>query len=145
MTTKELQKKVVATMHQWQQVENASVAGTGKVIAKTRNQIVRLVMEIIQRDSMLHHRVQDLIASSLETGTISLSPDELSEVWGMIEEHIELEAKTIELAQEALNALQGKKMVVQEYLLNYLLEDETKHNKLLHSLAMIKKGMYPYG
>jgi hypothetical protein len=49
------------------------------------------------------------------------------------------------LAEEALAALKGKKMVVQEYLLRYLLEDENKHNHILDLLAVIKKGMYPYG
>ncbi|UCC44106.1 MAG: hypothetical protein JSU65_13500, partial [Candidatus Zixiibacteriota bacterium] len=77
--------------------------------------------------------------------TVTLTPDELEAVWDLIEHHIELEKKTVELANEALGALKGKKMVVQEYLLNYLLTDEEKHNKVLESLETIKKGMYPYG
>lgn len=145
MTTKEIQEQVSANMRNWQKVENASVASTGKVIEKTENPIVRIVMEIIQRDSKMHYRVQDLIADSLTTGTISLTPDELGEVWDLIEHHIELEKKTVELAQEALAAIKGKKMVVQEYLLHYLLEDETKHNNILKQLETIKGGMYPYG
>ena len=36
-------------------------------------------------------------------------------------------------------------MLVQAYLLEYLLEDERKHNKLLERLVDIQKGMYPYG
>jgi hypothetical protein len=49
------------------------------------------------------------------------------------------------MAEKALSALKGKKMVVQEYLLDYLLIDENKHNKILDTLGTIKKGMYPYG
>ena len=132
-------------MHRWQRIENASVASTGNVIERTDNPIIRLVMEIIQRDSQMHYRIQDMIAHSLESGTISLSPDELSEVWDMIEKHIKLEEKTVELANEAKEALKGKKMVVQEYLIDYLLIDEQKHDKILETLETIKKGMYPYG
>ena len=33
--------------------------------------------------------------------------------------------------------------MVQQYLLNYLLEDEKKHDKLLDDLELIKKKMYP--
>ncbi len=62
-----------------------------------------------------------------------------------IEKHIKLERQTVGMAEEALAALKGKKMVVQEYLLRYLLEDENKHNHILDSLGVIKKGMYPYG
>lgn len=145
MSTKELQERLVANMKSWQKIENASAASTGKVMEKTDHPIIRLVMEIIQRDSMLHHRVQEMVVETLERKAVSLTPDQLAEIWGLIEEHIELEKKTIEHATEALDALKGKKMVVQEYLIHYLLQDETKHNKLLDSLAMIKKGMYPYG
>jgi hypothetical protein len=145
MSTKEIQEKIVGNMRRWQKIENASVASTGRVIDKTENPIVRLVMEIIQRDSQMHYRVQELIADSLSTKTISLTPEELGDVWEMVEEHIELEKKTVEMAEEALGAIKGKKMVVQEYLLQYLLEDENKHNHVLESLATIKKGMYPYG
>lgn len=145
MSTKEIQEKIIDNMHRWQKIENASVASTGEVINKTNNPIIRLVMEIIQRDSQMHFRVQELIADSLETKTISLSPDELSEVWDLIEHHIKLEKKTIEFALEAKKALKGKKMVVQEYLLDYLLIDEQKHDKILETLETIKKGMYPYG
>jgi ferritin-like protein len=145
MTVKETQESLAATMRQWQKVEDSSVASTGKVIEKTDNVIVRMIMEIIQRDSQMHHRIQELIADSLETKTLHLNPDELADVWEMIEHHINLEKKTIQLAEEALDALRGKKMVVQEYLLHYLLEDEQKHNHVLEQLSVIKKGMYPYG
>jgi len=145
MTTKEIQQQIVANMRQWQKVENASVASTGNVIEKTTNPIVRLVMEIIQRDSQMHYRVQEMVADSLESKTISLTPEELAEVWTMIEKHIELEKKTVKLAHDALQALRGRKMVVQEYLLDYLLLDEEKHNRILETLGTIKKGMYPYG
>jgi ferritin-like protein len=145
MSTKELQERIVANMKSWQKIENASAVSTGKIMEKTDHPIIRLVMEIIQRDSMLHHRVQEMVVETLERKAVALTPEQLAEVWGLIEEHIELEKKTIQHATEALDALKGKKMVVQEYLIHYLLQDETKHNKLLDSLAMIKKGMYPYG
>jgi len=145
MSTKEIQQAIVDNMKRWQKIENASVASTGKIIDKTDNPVVRLIMEVIQRDSQFHYRVQEMIADSLETKTITLTPDDLGEVWEMIEKHIELEKKTVELAEEALKNLKGKKMVVQEYLLHYLLEDEKKHNLVLDQLGIIKKGMYPYG
>lgn len=144
-TTKAVQGALVANMKSWQKVENASVASTGKIIEETDNPIVRLVMEIIQHDSQMHFRVQEWIADSLTRKTVSLSPDDVASVWEAIRRHIEIEKKTIRLARESLKALQGRKMLVQEYLLNYLLEDEKKHNRLLESLRKIQKGMYPYG
>jgi hypothetical protein len=145
MSTKEIQESLVDNMKRWQKIENASIASTGKIIEKTENPVIRQVMEIIQQDSSMHYRVQGLIASSLEEKAISLTPEELAEIWELVEQHLQLEKKTIELAEEALGAIKGKKMVVQEYLLHYLLTDETKHDALLASLNKIKSGMYPYG
>ena len=145
MSTKAIQEKIIDNMRSWQKIENASVSSTGHVMERTKNPVVRLVMEIIQRDSQMHYHVQEFIAESLESKTISLTPDEMKNVWTMIEEHIQLEEKSVELATEAIKALKGRKMVVQEYLLDYLLTDEQKHNKILETLGTIKKGMYPYG
>ncbi|MCK4302400.1 MAG: hypothetical protein KAW91_06475 [candidate division Zixibacteria bacterium] len=63
-------------MRRWRKIENAAVASTAGVLEKTENPIVRLIMEIIQRDSQRHYRIQDMIADSLESRTITLTPDE---------------------------------------------------------------------
>jgi len=143
MSTKEIQEKIVLNMTRWQRIEDAAVASTGRVIEKTSNPIVRLVMEIIQRDSQMHHRVQELIVDSLQGKAVTMSPDDLGDAWELIEKHIQLERQTVELAELALEALKGTKMGVQQYLIEYLLEDERKHNVILEKLASVKKGMYP--
>ncbi len=145
-STKEVQQSLIDNMQSWQKVENASIASTGRVMEKTANPIVRLIMEVIQRDSQMHHRVQGWIAESLSgQGTVNLAPDELGEVWEMIEEHINLEKRTLELAEQALDSIKGSKgMLVQAYLLEYLSEDEKKHNQMLEKLVEIQRGMYPY-
>lgn len=145
MSTKEIQEKLVEDMQSWMKIEDAAVSSTGAIIEKTDNPVIRMVMEIIQRDSLMHRRVQEFIKDTLVKEPVVMTTDELADVWEMIEKHIEIEKKTIDTARDALEALKGKKMVVQEYLLNYLLVDEQKHDSLLETLAMIKKGMYPYG
>ena len=101
----------------------------------SENPIIRLIMEVIQRDSQMHYRVQEWIADSLTGKPLTLTPDEVGDVWGMIEDHIKLERKTVELAEEAIAMIGGAKgMQLQAYLLQYLLEDEQKHNQLLDRL-----------
>jgi hypothetical protein len=145
MTMKELQQDIVARMKNWQQMENSTIGITAQVMEKTGNPIIHLVMEIIQRDSQMHYRVQEWISDSLENKTVSLTPEEIGEVWGIIEQHIEMEKKSVEMAEQALASMKGKSMVIQAYLINYLLEDEKKHNDLLSALESIKVKMYPYG
>ncbi|TKJ42159.1 hypothetical protein CEE37_00340 [candidate division LCP-89 bacterium B3_LCP] len=145
MSTKEIQENLATDMDHWMQIEDAAVASTGAIIEKTGNPVVRLVMEIIQRDSLMHHRIQEFIKDTITREPVSLTPDELADVWTMVEKHIEIEKKTVETAENAIDSIKDKKMVVQEYLLNYLLIDEKKHDSLLATLETIKKGMYPYG
>jgi len=145
MKKKEMLEKLAENMENWQKVENASVVSTGKIIEKTSNPVIRLMMEIIQRDSQTHYRLQELIVDSLKKKAISLTPEDMADVWSLIEKHLEIENKTIQLAKDSLDALKDSKMVVQQYLLGYLLEDEEKHTHMLESLEKVKKGMYPYG
>ena len=140
MSTKELQEQIVANMRRWQFVEDATCIQMSEIIAKTKNPLIRMVMEIIRSDSQNHHRVQELIVNTLQTQTVSFSPDEFVEVWDLIDRHIKMEAKAETLAKESLTAVEGKKMPVQEYLLKYLLEDEEKHDRMLENLAMFKKS-----
>jgi hypothetical protein len=144
MSIKEAQDQLVSNMRQWQKIENAAVVQTAKIMKETDNPLIRLVMEIIQRDSNMHHRVQRIIADSLEKEALNVGVDELEKVWDSIEKHIEIEKQTIKMATDSLAAFEGGKSdLVQRYLLSYLLEDEKKHDKLLADLELIKKGMYP--
>ena len=143
MKTKELQEMILKTMKNWQKVEDAAVESTGKVMESSNNPIIKLVMEIIQNDCKMHHRVQQLIQDSLEKEALSLTPDEMGGVWDMIEKHLQIEKKMVEHVEDSLDALKGKKMIIQEYLLSYLLDDERKHDRLLENFKKIKSGMYP--
>ena len=145
MTTKEAQERIVKNMRNWQKIERAAVTQTAQIEEKSKNPVIQLVMEIIQRDSRMHYRVQELIADSLESKTMTLTPEDVAKVWGLIEQHIELERKTVALAKQSIEATAGRKgLIIQRYLLEYLLTDEEKHDKLLDNLEAIKKDMYPY-
>jgi hypothetical protein len=143
MGTKEKLEQVVGVMKKWQKAENAAVHQTSKIMEDTDNPLIRLVMEVIQRDSNMHHRVQQMVVDSIERESIPVLVPDLEKVWDGIEKHIRIEQQTIELANQALAALEGTKNPVQQYLISYLLEDEKKHDKLLADLALIKKQMYP--
>ncbi|MFC1910177.1 hypothetical protein ACFLXC_02640 [Chloroflexota bacterium] len=142
MNLKELNEKLLKDLKDWQKIEDASIVSTGQIMQSTDNSIIRLVMEIIQRDSMLHAMVQGWIADTLEFKTISLSTDELLKVSKQIQQHITIEKKMIENTKQALDSVKGKRnLLIQQYFLNYLQQDETKHDNLLESLGLLAKGM----
>jgi hypothetical protein len=138
---KELNENLVKTLRKWQKIEDDSVKSTSAIIAKTKNPIVRQIMEIIKQDSAMHKKVQQVIIDSFEKEAISLDPEELSDIWGMVENHIELEKETIRLAEESRK---NSNSFMVRYLLGYLMKDEQKHNEILQQMEDIKKGMYPY-
>ena len=78
---------------------------------------------------------------ALKKKAITLTPEELGDVWDMVEKHIELEKETIRLAEESRK---NSKNFVIRYLLGYLMTDEQKHNQILQQMEDIKSGIYPY-
>jgi hypothetical protein len=142
MSTKEEQAKLAEILREWQHIENMTVAQTAQIMDRTDNPVIRLIMEIIQRDSAMHHRVQQFILDAQEKQAVTLTVDDLTLVWDAIEAHVQAERRTGELIAAAQKALAGTKEVVQSYLLGYLGHDEKKHDRLLEDLALIKRGMY---
>ena len=143
MPSKEQQEDLVARMKQWQKLETAAVAQTATIMDKTEHPLLRLVAEIIQRDSQMHHRAQQFVIDSLEKTSISVPVEQLTEIWDAIEDHIRIERHTIETAKASLELIKGSSAVLQQYVLSYLLADEQKHDKLLADLELIKRKMYP--
>ncbi len=141
MNLEETQKLLTSDMERWMAIENSAVASTTAIIKSTPNPAIRMMMEIIAQDSLTHYRVQEFIRDSLSEEQIGLTAEELVDTWVLIERHLEIERKTVETAQEALSTIKDKNMVVQEYLLNYLLMDEKKHDSMLANLETIKRGL----
>lgn len=143
MKTKEKMEQLAQNMRAWQKLENVAISQTAKIMEETDHPLIRAVAEIIQSDSHMHYRVQQLIIDSLEKESVPMLNDQLEQVWETIEKHIQTEKKTVEVAQASLDSLAGTRNVVQQYLLNYLLVDEKKHDRLLEDLELIKRKMYP--
>ena len=139
--TEQNTEELAKILRTWQGIETAAVAHTNEIIAKTQNPLIRLVMEIIRQDSEMHHRVQQVLLDSIEKQAITLTPEELGDIWDMVEKHAELEKDTIELAEKARD---NCRLFVQRHLLTYLIEDEKKHDRLLGQLEDFKRSMYPY-
>lgn len=129
---------MVEGLRKWQAIERQSMDQTALVMENTSNPFIRLVMEVIRHDSLMHHRVQQTIIDSLTRADVPLSFDELGAVWKQIEEHDETEREVIELAK----SLREKAwQPLHKMLLDYLIEDEKKHDRILEALGEVKKDL----
>jgi len=131
-------EEMVDILKQWQRIERQSITDTAEIIEETKNPLIRLLMEIIRHDSLMHHRVQQFLIDSVTIKDVSLNREEVAEIWEKIEAHDRTEKKTIELAEQ----LKAKAWTpIHKHLLGYLLEDEKKHDSLLEQLNEVKAGM----
>ena len=131
-------EEMVSVLRTWQNIERQALSDTAEIIQETRSPLVRIIMEIIRHDSLMHHRVQQFLVDSLTTQAVPISREDIAEVWEKIEAHDKVEKKTIELA-EKLKANAWSPMHKQ--LLGYLLVDEKKHDSLLEQLNELKVGL----
>ena len=129
------------TLRDWQKIEDGSVEHTTAILEKTQNPLIRLIMEIIRQDSVMHKKVQQAILDSLEKESFQLQPEELAEIWDMIEVHDEAEEEAIRMAEQARR---NCPLVIQRQLLEYLIDDERKHERLMGHLEDFKRSLYPY-
>jgi len=134
-------EELKVTLRQWQGLEDKTIEQTAAIAQKTQNPLIKLIMEIIRQDSTMHRRVQQAMLDGLEKEAFTLTPEELADVWDLIEKHAEMERQTIALAEKARR---NCRLFVHRHLLTYLIEDEQKHDRLLSQLEDFKRGIYPY-
>jgi ABC-type sulfate/molybdate transport systems ATPase subunit len=135
-------ERLKTVLRKWLVIEDESIQQAAAILQVTKNPLIRLVMEILGQDSVMHKKVQQAILDSLEKEAFSLQIEELAGVWEMIEKHDEAEKEAVRLAEEARK---NCPLVIQQQLLSYLIEDEKKHDRLLNNLEGFKKRLYPYG
>ncbi len=135
-------ERMIAALRKWQEIERKSIEHTAEIMEKTSNGLIRQLMEIIRNDSVQHHRVQQFIIDSLTTSPVTLTPEELGEVWDEIVAHDEAEKEVIKIGEAVRDDC---RFFVQKALLDYLILDERKHDTLLEQLGEFKKKLYPSG
>jgi hypothetical protein len=129
---------MVKVLRQWQRIERQSMEEMNAIIEEAKNPLVRIIMEIIRHDSLMHHRVQQFLVDTLTEEALVVSREDVGEIWERIEKHDKVEKRTIELAKELRENAWSP---VHKQLLDYLLNDEAKHDTLLEQLRTVKTGM----
>ncbi len=118
-------------IEEWQTLEDKTIASANELIGKAKNPLVEMVMEMIKQDSGKHKVMLKMIIDNLTREAAHLSPDELSALSSLLNKHLEVEAKSIALASDALKR---SELAVTRHILSALLDDETTHHSRLHTL-----------
>lgn len=130
-------EKLVEILKEWQRLEDESIKHAEQTLNKTSNKILIMTMEMIRNDSKKHKAMQQMLIDSLTKEALTLAPEELAGLSDALDKHIDAEAKTIELANQALSK---SELFLTRYILSYLIADENKHHALLSKLDELKKA-----
>jgi hypothetical protein len=144
LATREQQQRIVSTIRDWGLLEQESSEYIERVKAKCSNPLVFLVMDIIENDARLHKRLQEFIVNTLEHEPLTLSPDEVDDVIGLMRSHTRLKARMVEKVENTMEMTKDKSMGIQKFLLKTLLADEKKHQEMLEGIEKAMQGLYPY-
>jgi rubrerythrin len=131
-------ENMINVLRGWQGLERKAMNDTAEIMEETKSPLIRMIMEIIRHDSLMHHRVQQFLIDSLTKEAVTVTREDVAEIWEKVEAHDAVERETIKLAEDLKK---GAWDPVHKQLLNYLLSDEKKHDYLLEELNAIKTGM----
>ena len=131
-------EKMLEELKKWQTIENHAIDQTTKIGQQTKNEFVKIIMEVIRHDSEMHHRVQQTIIDSLTKADIPLSYEDLVEVWDEIEKHDATERRVLAIAKDLHETAWSP---IHKALLSYLVTDEEKHDRIIEQLGEIKKDL----
>ena len=133
----ELSSQFLKIMREWQKLENATIKFSLDMLRRTKNPLIRMTMEMIKNDSQKHKAMQQMLIDSLTKEALHINPDELAVLSDGLNKHIAAEAKSLELADEALK---NSELFITRYILSLLIADETKHHNMLGKLNELKRA-----
>ena len=133
----ELSSQFLKIMREWQKLENATIKFSLDMLRRTKNPLIRMTMEMIKNDSQKHKAMQQMLIDSLTKEALHINPDELAILSDGLNKHIAAEAKSLELADEALK---NSELFITRYILSLLIADETKHHNMLGKLNELKRA-----
>lgn len=128
----EITRELLTTVRKWGRLEDQTIKSAEALMARSKNPLVKATMEMIKHDSEKHKVALQLISDSVTKQAPALSPDELAALVGLLNKHMEIEARSIQIATEAYK---NSHLVVTSFLISALLEDESKHHRMIAQLS----------
>lgn len=135
--------KIVHHFREWQNLENETYSLADNLQQKTSNPFIRMIMEVIKRDSQKHKVMQQFIIDALTKEAVHLTPEELIPLAEILDNHIKAEARSMALANAC--ALEESRNFFVDFVVEALLADEAKHHSMLRTLDHVKGAVYQYG
>ncbi len=138
--TEEHSEELADIVREWITLEDRTIASAEELIRTANNPYVQMRMEMVKHDSGKHKVMLQWILDNLTMEATHLTPDEVAPLSALLHKHLEVEARSIVLAN---SALKKSRLRMVSSILSALLEDETKHHAQIIQLEEeVKKAVY---
>lgn len=94
-------EELISIVQKWQGIEDMSIATCAEIEGKTKDPLIRLIIDSLRQDALLIREVQQIMIARFRRDANGLSPTELGRIWECLDHHAEIEKKTIALAEKA--------------------------------------------
>jgi len=135
-------EELAKIMKDWQNLEVETISLAENLMTKSNNDFVKVIMEMIKRDSEKHKIMQQFAIDHLTKKAMEIAPQDLVPLGDVLDRHLQAEAKSMGLANVAI---MKSKDFFTNFIVSYLMADEIKHHEMLTKLDQVKGAVYPYG
>ena len=135
-------EELAKVLKEWYTLEDQTIKLAEDLMKKSDNSFVKVIMEMIKRDSEKHKIMQQFAIDHLTKEAFHLTPQELIPLGEVLEKHIQAEAKSMGLANSAITMSRD---YFTNFIVSYLMADEIKHHEMLTKLDHIKGQVHPAG
>ena len=142
MAMKHTGEELAKVLKEWYTLEDQTIKLAEDLMKKSDNSFVKVIMEMIKRDSEKHKIMQQFAIDNLTKEAFHLTPQELIPLGEVLEKHIQAEAKSMGLANSAITMSRD---YFTNFIVSYLMADEIKHHEMLTKLDHIKGQVHPAG
>jgi len=134
--------ELAKVLKEWYDLEDQTIKLAEDLLKKSDNSFVKVIMEMIKRDSEKHKIMQQFAIDHLTKEAFHLTPQELIPLGEVLDKHVQAEAKSMGLAT---NAITMSRDYFTNFIVSYLMADEIKHHEMLTKLDHIKGQVHPAG
>ena len=135
-------EELAKILKEWYALEDQTIKFAEDLMSKSNNSFVKVIMEMIKRDSEKHKAMQQFAIDHLTKEALTLTQQDLVPLGDILDKHVAAEAKSMGLANTAMTK---SKDFFTNFIISYLMSDEIKHHEMLTKLDHIKGQLYPYG
>jgi hypothetical protein len=110
--------------------ERETVNHLSKTINKTKNNVIKILMQILLIDSLRHEKILEIVLSIPKVSKLESS--EISEVTQHLKEHVEEEKAMMENYENLVDKVEDKRI---RFLLENIITDEKRHHNIVERIT----------